>query len=217
MGNERITWLQNTFRPCTIALEEAHSTHISDAHRLGRTRTATRSTVATRRPTSPRHRSTAPMRANTRSGRAPLGSGLERRAAHPRMRLEEKATNDPNLMSRLKGHRARGLRAAESRKCQKSAVRREQRDGPCLGHARAMAEGWALRRWKTSFGKVWKVPGSAKCAGCAIHSPPDLLFEHRREGQSREALLGASSKSLSFKIGPMWWLICLARPESRAH
>ena len=30
-----------------------------------------------------------------------------------------------------------------------------------------------------------------------------LLFEHRREGQSREALLGASSKSLSFKIGPM--------------
>ena len=138
VGSERITWPQNTFRPCTIALEEAHSTHISDAHWLGRTRTATRSTVATRRPTSPRHRSTAPMRANTRSGRAPLGSGLERRAAHPRMRLEEKATNDPNLMSRLKGHRARGLRAAESRKCQKSAVRREQRDGPCSSHGRGM-------------------------------------------------------------------------------
>ena len=70
-----------------------------------------------------------------------------------------------------------------------------------MGHARAMAEGWALRRRKTSFGKVWKV-------GQAVLSVLDvrfthLLFEHRREGQSREALLGASSKSLSFKIGPM--------------
>ena len=36
-----------------------------------------------------------------------------------------------------------------------------------------------------------------------------LLFEHRREGQSREALLGASSKSLPAKVGPVAaYLLC---------
>jgi len=56
---------------------------------------------------------------------------------------------------------------------------------------------WRRARRKSTFGMVWKVAGSAKCARCAFES---LLCGHPPTEQSPEALLGAFSNKLSAKM-----------------